>query len=119
MPGTVPINTAEFADSWQPASARANITYVSPRSCACPASGATELHRDLAGPLGVAQELGGRPGGRPPSGPISSATLAMPWSHPAPTNVAPIIDVSEMFVKRNIASKLICSRLALRPRCAR
>ena len=66
--GTVPINTAGFADSWQLASARANITYVSPRSCACTASGATGPHRDLAGRSVLPQRVRGPSGRTAPLG---------------------------------------------------
>jgi hypothetical protein len=59
--------------------------------------------------------LGGRPPRRPPEGPISSSDAGHAVeSHDAPTNAADECTVSEMFVKQNLASRLICAdRLAL------
>jgi hypothetical protein len=53
---------------------------------------------------GHPRALGGRPHERPPEGPISSRNAGHAVESPvAPTNVAHTLNVSEMFVKRNIA----------------
>ncbi len=60
--------------------------------------------------------LGGRPAGRPPEGPTSSLNAGHAVESPvAPTNVAATLNVSEMFVKRNIASELNPGEIGFRP----
>lgn len=51
--------------------------------------------------------LGGPPATATPRCPISSITLAVPWSHPKHHQRCTNCSVSEMFVKRNLAFRLI------------